>query len=136
VYCCCRQQSPQYSTMYETTVQGLRGKYTNLKYTAHSSVVIALGSETEIDLRPPRSAAGHVHSCKVRRAQGSGHLAAWQRLLTSSVLDELERRPIDKEVCMRMLSCYETRSQTGRPSGAPIKMNMAQPAAAAHRRKL
>jgi hypothetical protein len=52
----------------------------------------------------------------------------------SSVLDEL-RRPIDKEVFMRMLSYYEIRSQAERPSGAPTKMNAAQPAAAAHRRK-
>jgi hypothetical protein len=33
-----------------------------------------------------------------------------------------------------MLSCYEVRSQTERPS-APDKMNAAQPAAATHRRK-
>jgi hypothetical protein len=50
------------------------------------------------------------------------------------MLDEL-RRPIDKEVFMRMLSYYEIRSQTERPSGAPTKMNAAQPAAATHRRK-
>ena len=53
---------------------------------------------------------------------------------TSRVLDEL-RRPIDKEIFMRMLSCYEIRSQTERPSGALAKMNATQPAAAAHRRK-
>ena len=29
---------------------------------------------------------------------------------------------------------YEIRSQTKRPNGAPTKMNVAQPAAAAHRR--
>jgi len=33
---------------------------------------------------------------------------------------------------MRMLSYYEIKSQTERPSGAPTKMNAAQPAAAAH----
>ena len=52
---------------------------------------------------------------------------------TSEVPDEL-RRPIDKESFMRMLSYYEIRSQTVCPSGAPTKMNAAQPAAAAHRR--
>jgi hypothetical protein len=52
---------------------------------------------------------------------------------TAWVLDEL-RLPIDMEVFMRMLNYYEIRSQTGRPSGALTKMNMAQPAAAAHRR--
>jgi hypothetical protein len=35
---------------------------------------------------------------------------------------------------MRMLSDYEIRSETERPSGAPTKMNAAQPAAASHRR--
>jgi hypothetical protein len=55
---------------------------------------------------------------------------------TSSVFDEL-RRPIDKDVFMfmRMLSFYEVRSQTERPSGAQTKMNPSQPPAAAHRRK-
>lgn len=36
---------------------------------------------------------------------------------------------------MRMVSYYEIRSQTERPSGAPTKMNAAQLASAAHRRK-
>ena len=35
---------------------------------------------------------------------------------------------------MRMLSYYKNRSQTESPSGAPTKMNAAQPVAAAHRR--
>jgi hypothetical protein len=39
-----------------------------------------------------------------------------------------------KELFVRMLSCYEIRSQTERPSGAPTKMNAAQLAGAAHRR--
>jgi len=50
------------------------------------------------------------------------------------VLNEL-RRPIEKDVFMRMLSYYEFRSQIERPSGASTKMNAAQPAAALHRRK-
>jgi len=50
------------------------------------------------------------------------------------MLDEL-RRPIDKDVLMRMLSYYEIRSQTERFRAAPTKMNAAQPAAAVHRRK-
>ena len=50
------------------------------------------------------------------------------------VLNEL-RRPIEKDVFMRMLSYYEFRSQIERPSGASTKMNAAQPAAAVHRRK-
>lgn len=53
---------------------------------------------------------------------------------TSRVLDGW-KRPIDKDVFMRMLSYYETRSQTERPSCALTNMNAAQPAAAAHRRK-
>jgi hypothetical protein len=41
---------------------------------------------------------------------------------------------IDKKVFMRMLSYYEISSQTVCPRGAPTKMNVTQPAAAAHRR--
>ena len=43
--------------------------------------------------------------------------------------------PIDEEVFMRMLRFYEIRWETERPSGAPTKMNAAQLATAAHRRK-
>jgi hypothetical protein len=52
----------------------------------------------------------------------------------STMLDD-SRLPIDKEVFMRMLSYYEIRSETARPSGAPTKNNAAQPASAAPRRK-
>ena len=52
----------------------------------------------------------------------------------STMLDD-SRQPIDKEVFMRMLSYYEIRSETARPSGAPTNGNAAQPAAAAQRRK-
>ena len=52
----------------------------------------------------------------------------------STVLDD-SRQPIDKEVFMRMLSYYEIRSETARPSGAPIERKAAQPNAAAQRRK-
>ena len=38
----------------------------------------------------------------------------------STMLDD-SRLPIDKEVFMRMLSYYEIRSETARPSGAPTK---------------
>ena len=40
----------------------------------------------------------------------------------STMLDD-SRLPIDKEVFMRMLSYYEIRSETARPSGAPAKTN-------------
>ena len=52
----------------------------------------------------------------------------------STLLDD-SRLPIDKEVFMRMLSYYEIRSETARPSGAPAKTNATQPATAAQRRK-
>jgi hypothetical protein len=52
----------------------------------------------------------------------------------STMLDD-SRLPIDKEVFMRMLSYYEIRSETTRPSGAPTKTNTAQPDKAAQRRK-
>jgi hypothetical protein len=52
----------------------------------------------------------------------------------STMLDD-SKLPIDKEVFMRMLSYYEIRSETARPSGAPAKNNAAQPATAAPRRK-
>jgi hypothetical protein len=51
----------------------------------------------------------------------------------STMLDD-SRLPIDKEVFMRMLSYYEIRSETARPSGAPTK-NAAEAAPAANRRK-
>jgi hypothetical protein len=50
----------------------------------------------------------------------------------STLLDD-SRLPVDKEVFMRMLSYYEIRSETARPSGATT--NAAAPANAAQRRK-
>ena len=50
----------------------------------------------------------------------------------STLLDD-SRRPVDKEVFMRMLSYYEIRSETARPSGAAT--DAAAPAHAAQRRK-
>ena|SRR5882724_5488427 len=52
----------------------------------------------------------------------------------STLLDD-SRRPVDKEVFMRMLSYYETRSETARPSGATTDGNTAAPANVAQRRK-
>jgi hypothetical protein len=52
----------------------------------------------------------------------------------STLLDD-SRLPIDKEVFMRMLSYYEIRSETTRPSAAPAKTNAAPRANAAQRRK-
>ena len=52
----------------------------------------------------------------------------------STLLDD-SRLPIDKEVFMRMLSYYEIRSETARPSGATNNGNAAAPANAAQRRK-
>ena len=52
----------------------------------------------------------------------------------STLLDD-SKQPVDKEVFMRMLSYYEIRSETTRPSGAPTKTNAAQPNNAAQRRK-
>ena len=52
----------------------------------------------------------------------------------STLLDD-SRRPVDKEVFMRMLSYYEIRSETARPSGATTDGNAAAPAHAAQRRK-
>ena len=51
----------------------------------------------------------------------------------STLLDD-SRRPVDKEVFMRMLSYYEIRSETARPSGAPTDRNAAAPAIEAQRR--
>ena len=50
----------------------------------------------------------------------------------STLLDD-SRRPVDKEVFMRMLLYYEIRSQTARPSGATTDENTA--ANATQRRK-
>ena len=52
----------------------------------------------------------------------------------STLLDD-SRRPVDKEVFMRMLSYYEIRSETPRPSGAATDGNAAAPANVAQRRK-
>src|SRR5499433_483490 len=52
----------------------------------------------------------------------------------STLLDD-SRRPVDKEVFMRMLLYYEIRSETARPSGATTEGNTAAPANAAQRRK-
>ena len=52
----------------------------------------------------------------------------------STLLDD-SRQPIDKEVFMRMLSYYEIRSETARPSGATTDGNAAAPANAAQGRK-
>ena len=52
----------------------------------------------------------------------------------STLLDD-SRRPIDKEVFMRMLSYYEIRSETARPSGATTDGNAAAPANEAQGRK-
>ena len=52
----------------------------------------------------------------------------------STLLDD-SRRPVDKEVFMRMLSYYEIRSETARPSGATTDGKAAAPANVAQRRK-
>jgi len=52
----------------------------------------------------------------------------------STLLDD-SRRPVDKEVFMRMLSYYEIRSETARPSGATPDGNAVAPAIEAQRRK-
>jgi hypothetical protein len=51
----------------------------------------------------------------------------------STLLDD-SRRPVDKEVFMRMLSYYEIRSETARPSSATTDGNTAAPANVAQRR--
>ena len=51
----------------------------------------------------------------------------------STMLDD-SRLPIDKEVFMRMLSYYETRSESTRPGGAPAEKNGGQPSAVPQRR--
>jgi hypothetical protein len=55
-------------------------------------------------------------------------------LSVSMLLDD-SKRPVDKEVFMRMLSYYEIRSETTRPSGATTDGNTAAPANVAQRRK-
>jgi len=52
----------------------------------------------------------------------------------STLLDD-SRRPVDKEVFMRMLLYYEIRSQTARPSGAGTDGSVSAPAKEAQRRK-
>lgn len=52
----------------------------------------------------------------------------------STLLDD-SRRPVDKEVFLRMLSYYEIRSETAHPSGATTDGIAAAPANAAQRRK-
>src|SRR5262249_19644039 len=48
----------------------------------------------------------------------------------STLLDD-SRLPVDKEVFMRMLSYYETRSESARPSGTPGTTNATAPATTA-----
>src|SRR3989442_869428 len=55
-------------------------------------------------------------------------------LSVSTLLDD-SRRPVDKEVFMRMLNYYEIRSETARPSSVRTDGNAAAPANAAQRRK-
>jgi hypothetical protein len=50
----------------------------------------------------------------------------------STLLDD-SKRPVDKEVFMRMLSFYKIRSETARPSGATTDGNLAAPANVAQR---
>src|SRR6266446_637549 len=52
----------------------------------------------------------------------------------STLLDD-SRRPVDKEVFMRMLNYYEIRSEKARPNSATTDGNAAAPANAAQRRK-
>src|SRR6267154_2271866 len=52
----------------------------------------------------------------------------------STLLDD-SRRPVDKEVFMRMLSYYEIRSEAARPSGATTNGSTAASANVAQRRK-
>ena len=52
----------------------------------------------------------------------------------STLLDD-SRRPVDKEVFMRMLSYYEIRSETARPGGATTNGDTAAPANVAQRSK-
>jgi len=52
----------------------------------------------------------------------------------STLLDD-SKRPVDKEVFMRMLIYYETSSETARPGGATTNENAAAPANVAQRRK-
>jgi len=52
----------------------------------------------------------------------------------STLLDD-SRRPVDKEVFMRMLIYYETSSETARPGGATTNENAAASANVAQRRK-
>jgi hypothetical protein len=52
----------------------------------------------------------------------------------STLLDD-SRRPVDKEVFMRMLLYYEIRSETARPSGATTDGSTSAPANATQRRK-
>jgi hypothetical protein len=52
----------------------------------------------------------------------------------STLLDD-SRRPVDKEVFMRMLGYYEIRSETARPSGAKTDGSAAAPDNAAQRSK-
>ena len=51
----------------------------------------------------------------------------------STILDD-SRLPIDKEVFMRMLSYYEIRSETARPSGVPTNVSVKAPAPAPRRK--
>jgi hypothetical protein len=51
----------------------------------------------------------------------------------STLLDD-SKLPVDKEVFMRMLSYYEIRSETARPSGVPTNVNVKAPAQAPRRK--
>src|SRR5215471_21359213 len=67
-------------------------------------------------------------------------IVPWKRSELGNGLDittklDDSKQPVDKEVFMRMLSYYEIRSETARPSGAPTDGNAVAPAIEAQRRK-
>lgn len=68
--------------MPKTSVERLRGEYMEMKFAAHSSVVIALVlARAEVDFPSAEERRGAwSNPGQLERAQGAGHLAAWQHL--------------------------------------------------------
>jgi len=135
--------------MSETTVQGLRGRKVRAfigcdcsgsRRDGNGTGTDRRGASTDgVDLRPPEERRWACPSWAIRKRHVAGQhsleaLELGNAFTSSRVLDEL-RLPINKEVFVRMLSYYEIRSQTERPGSVPTKINAAQLATAAHRRK-
>ena len=131
VYCCCGQQSAQYSSdvrkcgafvICSWFWPGRKRHRDGLKAQSTDGNRSAFG----------RTCGQHPHPGQSGSAQGIRHHSL-QALGTLQLLRPLKESRLRIEV--RVLRHYEVRSEKECQSGSPIKMNATQLASAAHRRK-